>query len=75
MCCFSRITVKTRCRYGENNITLEYLESLRKQYEKQLVQIQNVFRVNANLVIENVELEVRSILRNFNYFKLKITIL
>ena len=54
--------IKTRDRCGENNITLEYLELLRKQYEKLLDQAQNVFCVDANLDTENVELKVRAIL-------------
>ena len=59
--------IKTRERYGEDNITLAYLESLHEQYEKQLNQTRNVFRVNANSDIETVELEVRNILKATRY--------
>ena len=54
--------IKTRDRYGENNIMLDYLESLRTQYENQSVQTRNVFCVDANLNIESVERKVRNIL-------------
>jgi thymidylate kinase len=59
--------IKTRDRHGEDNITLAYLESLHEQYEKQLNQTRNVFRVNANSEIETVELEVRNILKAARY--------
>ena len=55
--------IKTRDRYGENNITLDYLESLRNQYEKSTVQTRNVFCVDANLDIEDVERKVRTLLK------------
>ena len=55
--------IKTRDRYGENNITLDYLKSLREQYEKSLEQTLNVFSVDANLDSEIVEERVRSILK------------
>jgi len=55
--------IKSRDCYGESNITLDYLETLRKQYENQSVQIRNVFCVDANLDIESVERKVRSILK------------
>ena len=55
--------IKTRDRCGENNITLDCLESLREQYEKSPEQTLNVFSVDANLDSEIVEERVRSILK------------
>jgi len=59
--------IKTRDRHGEDDITLAYLESLHEQYEKQLKQTRNIFRVNANSEIETVEQEVRNILKTVRY--------
>ena len=33
--------IKTRDHYGESNITLDYLKTLRKQYEESTVETQN----------------------------------
>jgi thymidylate kinase len=59
--------IRTRDRHGEDDITLAYLELLHEQYEKQLNQTRNVFRVNANSDIGTVELEVRNILKSIRY--------
>ena len=54
--------IKKRDRCWENNITLDYLKSLRKQYEESTAQNLNVFCVDANVDSEIVEQRLRSIL-------------